>query len=232
MTSLSFRKRCLGAIITLLICPTIAAAQTADDCPSTLASVSNDIDINPAPQIFTEIYEKLGCQVEIVELPTRRSVYAFNHSTVDGELLRREIVERFYTRPLVRSETPVYTFANSLWVAPARAPDPNAPIGYVLGAVWQEGYIKDRNLTGLSFRNIGEMFDKFSNGEISRFIAADSTVHQAIAAGVFHKGVYPTKLEALQSGKLYHYLGAEFAPFMQRFSAFIATNETFPDLSN
>ncbi len=209
----------------------VAHSQQKEECPVQIGVVSDEKLSNDASEIMVKIYTALGCPIEIVPLPRRRGFMAFNNSRVDGELFRFSVGADNYTRPYIRSDTPLFDITNSLWAAPQSKRQSELPIGYMFGIVWQQNYLKSQKLPKSGHRDIGDLILHYNNGTLDRFLAEDSMVKNAILNGAFEDGNEPVQLEQLMSGPLYHFLGAEFAPFMKRFSAYLIEHKPFVTLS-
>jgi hypothetical protein len=216
---------CLIAILL----PGIAGAQEAEnDCPRRLASVPNDRVASTMVEVIVDIYEKLGCPVEIVNLPGRRGFIAFNQGLVDGEVFRFPVATENYSRPFVQSTVPLVEISNSIWAAPGSKRYSDSLLGYVIGLAWQEKYIADNPAQPASGHlDVADLISHYNMGTFDRFLAEDNTIRLAIQNNSFEKDLEPVQLETVKIGAVYHYLGAEFAPFMQRLSEHIAENPLF-----
>ena len=116
-----------------------------------MAHVSKDI--------ISQVYNDLGCDTAFVPLPGRRGISYFNERVVDGEFYRFKIVEEHYKVEFVRVPVPLFNLTNSIWLHPDKQEKENHPIGYTLGIIWQENYIKESKLDALRFPNVSKLFD-------------------------------------------------------------------------
>ena len=62
----------------------------------------NQFSIRIIP-ILSQLYERIGCSLNLTPLPGRRGIHYFNIEKVDGELARFDVVEEKYKRPFVAS---------------------------------------------------------------------------------------------------------------------------------
>ncbi len=210
----------------LLFSSTSFAEEKRHDCPKKIASIGESVLADTGERILKEVYQALGCEVVVEALPGRRALAAFNNSSVDGELYRLRIAESKYKRTFVRSETPIFTINNSLWVHPNKDLASRLPIGYVRGILWQEKYMDGRR--GKIFNSVEDVFLAFDHGEVGAFLSTDFSVSSYQNQKGFQ--IIPARSEKINTASLYHYLGAEFSPFMERFSNFIATHSSFSEM--
>ncbi|WP_156176798.1 hypothetical protein [Kiloniella spongiae] len=202
------------------------AEEKKDDCPGKISSIGESVLADTGERILKGVYKALGCEVVVEALPGRRALAAFNNSSVDGELYRLRIAENKYKRPFVRSETPIFTVRNSLWTHPNNDLATKLPIGYVRGILWQEKYMDGRR--GKIFNSVEDVFLAFDHGEVGAFLSADFSVSSYQAEKGFQ--TEPSRAEKINTASLYHYLGAEFTPFMKRFSKFISDHSSFSEM--
>lgn len=196
-------------------------------CPETLAVIPNDLLATTTLEAFKKLYLQLGCSPKLFELPGRRGILHFNKGLVDGELYRLSQVEKKYSRPFVRSATPLFQISNALWLHPDQKVRRRFPIGYVLGVIWEEQYIKDRN--GVSFPSTTIMFASYQKGLISGFLASDNLVSAQIAKDRLLPS--PILGELISSTPVYHYLGLEYAEFMGKVSEVLIKDNPFEKVS-
>lgn len=224
-----FRRRTQALICVLaVLLPGLAHAQQANDCPKQLGSVSNDRLATAVTKVMIDIYEKLGCPIRVETMPGRRGFIAFNEGQVDGEMFRFPVAAQYYSRAFVQSEVPLLEISNSLWAAPGSKLHSDGPTGYVIGLAWQEQYLANTpDETKSGHRDVDDVISHYNMGTFDRFLAEDETIRLAIANGAFAKGQEPVQLEAVKVGALYHFLGAEFAPFMNRLSQYLTDHPPF-----
>lgn len=182
------------------------------ECPSTIAAIDKDHLNQSAKKILRSLYKNLGCDVDFFDLPARRGISHFNQGIVDGEVYRLRQAESHYDRDFVRSKKPLFVISNSLWLNPHLKNNERLQIGYILGVVWQENYL--RHVTGRAFANSMQMYEAYNKRQIKGFLAADFGVHARIKANKLSP--VPEIGEILLKAPLYHYLGKEFAPVMGR----------------
>jgi len=193
-------------------------------CPKRIASIPQDALNQQVSVILQTIYKKLDCETTFIPLPGKRGILEFNMGQVDGEVFRLKVVEKLYTKPFAKSASPLYHLNSSYWINPNSK---NSAIGYSLGIVWQENYMK--NQRGISFRDNLVMFHAYNNGRIKGFLASDKTVRTFIKKGVFK--IPPVQKENLLSAPIHHYLKAEFNDFMAVFSAYVEEHKPFKALN-
>lgn len=198
-------------------------AQDAGVCPKTLAAISENYLSLTSKKILSAIYESLGCPVEVLDYPGRRGVFSFNSLQVDGEILRFEVVESLYTRRFVRSSRPLFFENGHLWLHPDVSLRETLPIGYLFGIVWHENYMKGRR--GKVYNSSDDLLNAYQNGEIGSFLYTDFAMNIRVTAGKIQP--VPEKGGRIIHAPFYHYLGAEFTPFMIRLSRYLDEHEPF-----
>jgi len=211
----------LGSILTVAL---VQAGEPVD-CPKSLAIIETDKLSADASQIMIDLYKTLGCSVELKALPGRRGIKHFNEHRVDGELFRIEKAEASYHRKYIRSSVSLMTLSNTLWLYPDKEIQEKYPIGYVLGIVWQEHSIK--KYQGLAFHDEEKMFEAYRRGRLGGFLSSDLTVNTWLMSNHFSPAPNPVASEVLMVVPLYHYLSAEFRPFMEKLSELLATQNPF-----
>lgn len=210
----------IAAAVLLILFSSMLQAQ--EQCPKRIAAIRDDVLLAELSEALMATYQQLGCRVRIVELPGRRGISSFNALQVDGELYRLKLVEKRYTRPAVSSSVPLAYINNALWLHPDPAVSRDLPIGYLLGVVYQEEYLKGKN--GYAFHTPEKMYEAYRNGRISGFLASESSV----VAQVKRMGLSrPLRGETINKIAIYHYLGAEYEPIMRQFSELISKNGVF-----
>ena len=212
-----------------LICAVMSIqADQPLDCPNKLATVKTNVFGIEVSKSVGIIYKKLGCPVAMVALPGRRGILHFNENQVDGELLRMEKVELSYKRDFIRSSVPLMTLSHSLWLHPDTKHQKEYPIGYVVGIVWQERAISQYK--GLAFNDEAKMFEAYRKGRLGGLLSTDITINIWTKSHGFLPTPNPVMAEVLLVSPIYHYLGAEFAPFMERFSAMLVSEDPLREL--
>ena len=146
---------------------------------------------------------------------------------VDGEVYRLQIAEPLYTRAFSRSSHPLFELTSSLWLHPVSSGVRKPPIGYILGIVWMEERMKGQE--GKAYHSEAEMYGAYNKGHLSGFLATDASVRNMIAEGKFI--VPPKHGKTEHQVPLFHYLGKEFSPFMEKLSAALKT-QPFRHLSS
>ncbi|MBC07288.1 hypothetical protein [Thalassospira sp.] len=224
-------KMC-GYFLFVLCAAVTANSVHAQDylCPQKIAYVENEPMSQKAIVILQKVYADLGCPLQAVKLPGRRGPLHFNEGLVDGELLRAIPAEKNYARAFVRSSVPLREISNRLWRNP-NDDDPQTPIAFTLGVAWQEKFAKtNTDKTGVANKPMmfnTELYEAYANGRITRFLAADTNIDDMIAKGILGSTPAPVIEETVSVLPLYHYLGAEYAPFMTKFSELVAKTDPF-----
>jgi len=199
-------------------------------CPKKIAYIENDPMSQKSIVILQKLYADLGCPLQAVKLPGRRGPLHFNEGLVDGELYRAIPAERNYSRAFVRSSVPLREISNRLWRNP-NDDDPTTPIAFTLGVIWQEKYVNaDTAKTGITHKPImynTEKYDAYASGRITRLLSADTNIEDMIAKGMLGDTPAPVIEKTISILPLYHYVGAEFAPFMEKFSELVARTDPF-----
>jgi len=147
----------------------------------------------------------------------------FNKRLVDGEFFRLPLVEVQYSRPFVRSATPLFYISNRLWLHPDQKVRERLPIGYVLGVVWEELYMKNR--AGVAFYSTFEVYDAYQRGLISGFF--DSSTSTNTQFDNFELKPVPVLGKFISKLPLFHYLGVEHAEFMDELSELLKTESPY-----
>ena len=196
-------------------------------CPTSIASIEGNYFSNKIIPILSQIYEKIGCSLNLNPLPGRRGIHYFNTGKVDGEVVRFEIVEEKFERPFIRSEVPLLMLSGSLWQHPDHMDGKNSPIGYAIGALWQEEFAKTHNTQ--IFDTTTEVLQAYNAGSISAFIAVDVSVDLMGEGGLMPP---PVRIETIHENPAYHYLAEEFAPFMILLSEELKKSDPFKALKN
>ena len=198
-----------------------------NDCPERLGVVNDSRISLKILGIMRKVYQNLGCPITIEYLPGRRGLVAFNAGHVDGELFRVPAGAKKYTRSFVQSAVPLMNVSSSLWGNPGSTLYSDAPIGHTIGIVWEEDFLSQYRLPKSGHLNDADLIHHYNAGTFDRFIAEDSTIRSAIAEGAFAKDRIPVQIEVLQVAQVYHYLAAEYAPFMERLSDYLEHNNPF-----
>jgi hypothetical protein len=229
----SLRTAVLCSLAYLLILQFASPAHADEEdirCPGKIAYVENEPLSQKSLLVLDAIYTELGCDLQAVQLPGRRGPVHFNRGLVDGELHRAIPAEHNYSRSFVRSSVPLLEISNRLWRNPDDT-DPRTPIAFTLGVAWQEQYVKaDELKTGVTHKPIMFNDDKYlgyAKGRITRMLSADTNINDMIDTGILGDTPRPVIEETISTLPLYHYLGAEFAPFMERFSALVSKTDPF-----
>lgn len=196
-------------------------------CPTSVASIEgNQFSVRIIP-ILSQLYERIGCSLNLTPLPGRRGIHYFNTEKVDGELARFDVVEEKYKRPFVRSEVPMFLVTGSLWRHPDHVNDTDAKIGYSLGVVWQEEFAKTHKTQ--MFETTADLLQAYNSGAITALLAVD------VALGWIEEGGLtppPVRMEVVREFTSYHYLAEEFAPFMTLVSEELKNNDLFKAFKN
>ncbi|MBL6946842.1 MAG: hypothetical protein ISR47_09395 [Rhodospirillales bacterium] len=216
-------------VIPLLFMPVSGAlAKSPMDfvCPKRISQAVSSLKSNVIDQAVRDIYKQLGCATEFVRLPPRRAIAEFNKGLIDGEVLRLDVVEEHYTVEFVRSATPLVFMSNSLWVHPDENVRRSRPLGYVMGVIWQEQFMKGKN--GISFYNRESTLNAYNNGVISGFPIGDVTISLKIKRGELIPP--PVSIEPVFSAPLFHYVHRDYSDFMAVFSDFLLKNKPFANI--
>lgn len=204
----------------------VFAEEIKNDCPDEIATISESVLALAGQKIIHSIYKELGCEIAFEPLPARRAFVAFNQYTVDGELYRLPIIEKnipgllcvlMYLSLLLSTH---YGDIQSLILYPV------CPLGIYGGILWQEEYMKGRRAK--IFNSFEDLLTAFNNEEVGSFLSADFSISFYQNQKGFK--VRPIKSKEIGKADLYHYLGAEFEPFMKRFSNFLVENPTFSEM--
>ncbi len=202
--------------------PSPLSAGTEVDCPKNIAIINQSVLSSKAAIILKKIYQDLGCPINLTFLPGRRGIQNFNDNKVDGELIRQQSAEKFMQRSFVKS-SPLFIVSNNLWGHPNLSIREKYPIGYLIGIFWQENYKTEKPMK--SFHGNDQMFQAYNQGYLAAFPASDLLINILVEENKLIPP--PVLLEEIVSTPLYHYLGKEFTPFMERFSAYIEEKKPF-----
>lgn len=201
----------------------------SQNCPLRIAAVENDSLTRESVPIFRQIYNELGCSLEITFLPGRRGIQNFNLSLVDGELMRIELIEEKYEKAFVRSTSPVMHITNAIWEHPSQVIVESRPTGYILGIAWQEKYVSETpNTRFIIFYNDNEVLNAYNRGAIGSFLLAKQSLN------IFQDPVKlnppPILKKIVSKLPLYHYLDIKYVKFMTAFSEKIRVRRPFSKL--
>ncbi|MFD2207718.1 hypothetical protein [Kiloniella antarctica] len=211
--------------VVFFFCSLLLTSQSLAEvvCPKSIAIIGDSILAEQNLETLQSVYSDLGCDILIERLPGRRGIASFNNHTVDGEMYRLAIAEPRYTRNFVRSEIPLFQHSGSLWLHPNHTLRDSLPTGYTLGIVWHEKYMERRR--GKLFKTVEDVYEAYNKGEIGSFVSSDFSVLHNVSEGKFI--IAPDQGESIMRAPLYHYLGAEFSPFMKLFSDYLRKNTPF-----
>lgn len=207
----------VGIMVALVLWPaTMTLAQEKDTCPIRLANLQGAVVGKKISVRLAKVYTALNCGTIFATLPGQRGLQLFNQHQVDGEVFRLALIEDRYRRDFVRSAEPVGEVRNALWYRAGKRPDPNWQyVGYIRGIVWQEVATKGKDSRVLT--DHAALLRAYNEGKIDGFLLAMSTVEDFYATGQLDD--LPEMVgEPLMIRPIYHYLGAEYAPFMRRFN--------------
>ncbi|MCZ4282801.1 hypothetical protein O4H49_18600, partial [Kiloniella laminariae] len=152
----------------------------------------------------------------------RLKAKGFNAEKLDGELYRLPSVETLYKRKFIRSR-PLFSATGYLWKNPKASTGQRLTIAYVLGVYWQENYVKDK--LGVAYLNLGSAIRAYEQGDVMSFLAVGYVVGSLVKENKISPP--PLREQRVFIEPLYHYLGIEFEPFMQQFSAYLDTHDPF-----
>ena len=191
-----------------------SVADESAPCPETLAIIQDDPLVEATLQSFKAVYLQLGCNTKFRKFPGLRGILYFNKKLVDGEFFRLSLVEVEYSRPFVRSATPLFYISNSLWLHPDLKVRERLPLGYALGVLWQEQYMENR--AGIAFYSTFEVYDAYQKGLISGFFDSSNSANSQFD----NADIQPAPIlgELISKLPLFHYLGVEHKEFMEKVS--------------
>jgi len=198
-------------------------ADESTRCPETVAIIQDNSLVEATLESFKAIYLQLGCKPKFVELPGRRGIMYFNKNLADGEFFRLPLAEVLYSRSFVRSDTPLFYISNTLWLHPDPKVRESLPLGYLLGVVWEEEYMKSRD--GMAFYSNIEVYDAYQKGLISGFF--DSSYLANTQFDYLDLQPAPVLGKYISKLPLFHYLGVEHAEFMGKVSEVLKTNNPY-----
>lgn len=211
----------------LLVLPATGHTTPPSDCPQRLGVVSNSDISQKVLSVMRIVYQQLGCPLKIEYLPGRRGFVAFDAGDIDGELFRVADGAKKYKRTFVQSAVPLMEVSISLWGEPGSTLYSDDPIGHTLGVIWEENFLEKHQLPKSGHRDENDLIEHYNAGTFNRFISEDSNIRTAIEDGDFTQDRIPVQIEVLQLVPIYHYLAAEYAPFMQRLSDYLKRNTPF-----
>ena len=221
------RRRGLFSLFSTLavLCGVSEATSAEIVCPKTIAAIDQGVISPVVAKTLSSLYQELGCSPTVLPLPGRRGIASFNSGAVDGEVMRLEGVESSYTKAFIRSDQPMFSLSNSLWRHPNQNAKGMLKIGYILGVVWQENYMRDKLDKGERFHNGESLLKAYNSGRLAGFLMADVSVKKVVKEGAISPK--PVKEKVILAAPMYHYLAKEFAPFMKALTAKIAQKKPF-----
>jgi len=221
-------KNAFALIVALPFFLVAPVSYASPDCPAKISIVEKGVISPLIAKPLGQVYAELGCPLRLDPVPGLRGIAMFNNGLVDGEVMRLPKVEKAYKREFVRSATPMFSLSYSLWLHPNRAEKGALPIGYGFGVVWHEDYVKGKNVR--KFHQAADQIRAYNAGFLSGILIADLSVFKLAAKGGIKP--IPVRGEVVHSSPMYHYLGAEFSPFMDRFSKRIKADNPFNSVVN
>jgi len=224
--------KCRFYVFLLVLLMAVPGTAIAQYCPGQIAAIEGDPLSRDGALYLTQMYEKLGCKLEVRFLPGRRGVQEFNSADVDGELYRLRIIEDKYVRPFLRSVQPLFSLTNAVWVHPDPAIADAHPLGYVLGIAWHEKFVSELPVGDatrlLKFHSEDDVVAAYNKGVIGSFLTEKQTVDILVQGGAIVPA--PVRKTTISAQPLYHYLGREFGPFMGDFSTLLTRDNLFKKL--
>lgn len=208
--------RIVTLVVFCLMLPLPAAASPY--CPGPLAAISGG-GVNPVVlPLMKSLYRELGCNLTVLPLPGRRGIVEFNAGRVSGELFRLPIIESSYTVDFVRSAVPILEVQEAIWIDPSRELTGDSLIGYVLGKKWQEDFAEQEGdrYQFVEYTVSAEVLTDFTRARLDGFLASQQTIDVLLKDGSLP--VKPVMGRLIKSTQLYHYLNADFEPFMVHLS--------------
>lgn len=202
-------------------------AQASQACPKQIGYLDKNALTDLVLPIVQDVYQKLGCDTEFVNLPGRRGVSAFNEGRTDGELLRLRLVEERYLVPFVRAQVPLIRLKSYFWKNPSMVNDERKPYGYVKGVMWQEKYAKGKPFN--AFYNTESLFKAYNAGQIAGFLASGPAIEVAGNKDVLSPA--PVAVELVKEAPLYHYVAQPYQHFMDRFDRYVEVHQPLSHLS-
>lgn len=185
------------------------------ECPLAVSVISGNGPSQELAEQVIPIYRELGCNTRFFYKPGQRNLVEFNQGDSDGELLRIRKAESGYTRSFVRSLRPIRVLYRGLWVHPEQHRVAGLPVGFQLGVIWQKRYAENIN-NSLRFYDGKTMLQAYSKEQLRGFLMAYKSEQQLLSNPLLKP--FPILEVELPPLEVYHYLGAEFEPFMKRFS--------------
>ncbi len=215
--------------LTFVLC--LSTGAQAKYCPEKIAVISGDPLANGVQGILQSTYHTLGCEIEFVSVPARRGILYFNNRSVDGEIYRLSLVENAYNIPFVRSSVALLYLKNALWENPDREIAQKRPMGYVRGIKWHDEYTASLkgHVNMISFGSEENMFQAYERGSIGSFLTEKQSVDLLQAQSFFKTS--PKMVKVISNLPLYHYLNADYADFMKKFSAYLVAHKPFQALN-
>jgi len=203
-----------------------AQAQNNDYCPQKIAAFANGIAAKAYSRILVEVYQKLGCEPEIIFLPAKRSITAFNRGDVDGELYRLSVTESKYGTDFVRSNVPLYIYRAGIWENPTTEIADTRPLGFVRGMTWQVSYAnKNPQTRSVQFNAPSDAIEAYQRQSIGSFLSGEPMMK----ARMHHEKIFPQPVlkDVLIEKPIYHYLHKRYAKFMTDFSDEVTRSDPF-----
>jgi len=211
----------------LLFCMTLSSAHaTQVNCPKKLSFHGEAALVIKATDMLKSIYKKLGCDIELAFLPTKRSLSEFNHGRVDGEFFRFPEIEKHYTRPFMRSGIPFMQLELGIWQHPDENIAKSKPLGYVRGFPWHDQFAREHG----EIRMIGYVNLDGLNAAYNKGIVGSMLTNTLYANYISEHGIVTTPIvrqKVIKSRPFYHYLSLEYAGFMKKFNQALSEDNPF-----
>ncbi|GAA0770363.1 hypothetical protein E1180_20120 [Roseibium denhamense] len=217
--NLTRSHRCFAApacVLGVFVAAPAAAHEPLPACPQEISYIEKLPSAESVLDLLRDLYTEIGCDTRFTAYPGRRSVLMFNAGKIDGQFARLPIIEADYRRAFLRSALPVNEARAILWQRPDAKVQEKKPLGYTIGVRWQDAYVTHED-AARGFYAAFEKMQAYENGVIDRFIETDQNVALLVAAGVLKRR--PDPVTVIKDFQAFHFVGAEFSDFMERFDA-------------
>lgn len=206
----------LAGALSVFVAAPAAASEARLACPREISFIEKLPIAETVLDLLRSLYAEIGCDTQFTAYPGRRSVLMFNAGKIDGQFARLPIIEADYRRAFLRSALPVNEARAIVWQRSYSHVGDAKPIGYTIGVKWQDAYDVREDATR-GFYSTVEKIRAYENGAIDRFIETDQNVELLVAEGVLKRR--PDPVTVIKEFRAFHYVGAEFSEFMERFDA-------------
>jgi polar amino acid transport system substrate-binding protein len=200
----------------LALCSPVFFAPLCAQQALVISSVDNQLTLPLEQEILQQAYQRLGIEVSIIGLPSKRALRSANAGVTDGEAARIAAIAQEYPN-LIKIAVPIRIDPMSLFV---RAGDEFAVagwesipkdniLGYRRGIKVAENAIAEHGIDSYAGDNMKQLFEQLSRGRLDIVLTGPIGLEAILSDPQFEKIV---QLDPpVQISYLYHFLHKKHA---------------------